>query len=85
MQLSVEISLYPLKDEYIPAIQAFIDRLNQQDQLKVITSTMSTQIFGDYDLVMDVMRDEMRRSFEQFGRGIFVCKFIDGDLSPDNE
>jgi uncharacterized protein YqgV (UPF0045/DUF77 family) len=82
MKLSVEISMYPLKDIYIPAIQSFIDRLNTYAELKVITNTMSTQVFGDYDVVMAVMRDEIRRSFEQFGRAIFVCKFIDGDLRP---
>ncbi|WP_226666064.1 YkoF family thiamine/hydroxymethylpyrimidine-binding protein [Microbulbifer aggregans] len=82
MQLSVEISLYPLKDEYIPAIKGFIDRLNQHPQLQVLTNTMSTQVFGDYDLVMDTLKAEMRVSYEQFGRAIFVCKFIDGNLSP---
>ena len=84
MKLSVEVSMYPLKDEYIPVIKNFIDRVNAHDGLKVITNTMSTQIFGDYDLVMDVMRNEMRRSFEEFGRAIFVCKFIDSDLSPND-
>lgn len=82
MKLSVEISKYPLKDEYLPAIQDFIDRLNTYADLKVITNTMSTQVFGDYDLVMDVMKKEIRQSYEQFGRSIFVCKFIEGDLSP---
>lgn len=82
MKLSVEVSMYPLKDEYIPAIKDFIGRVNAHTGLKVMSNTMSTQIFGDYDLVMDVMRDEMRQSFEQFGRAIFVCKFIDSDLSP---
>lgn len=82
MKLSVEISMYPLKDEYIPAIQHFIDRLNTHPDLHVLTNTMSTQIFGDYDIVMDVLKNEMRLSYEQFGRAIFVCKFIDGDLSP---
>ena len=83
MKLSVEISMYPLKDEYIPAIQNFIDRLNTHAELQVITNTMSTQVFGDYDRVMDVMKAEMRQSYEQFGRAIFVCKFIEGDLSPE--
>lgn len=83
MQLSVEISMYPLKDEYIPAIKDFIQRLNEQPQLQVISNTMSTQIFGDYDVVMDVLKAEMRKSWEQFGRAIFVCKFIDGDLNPN--
>lgn len=82
MKLSVEISMYPLKDEYIPAIKDFIQRLNQQPQLRVITNTMSTQVFGDYDLLMDILKAEMRISWTQFGRAIFVCKFIDGDLSP---
>ncbi|WP_226702196.1 YkoF family thiamine/hydroxymethylpyrimidine-binding protein [Microbulbifer elongatus] len=83
MQLSVEISMYPLKDEYIPAIKDFIQRLNEQPQLQVISNTMSTQIFGDYDVVMDVLKAEMAKSWEQFGRAIFVCKFIDGDLNPN--
>lgn len=83
MKLSVEISMYPLKNEYIPAIQDFIDRLNRHPDLQVITNTMSTQVFGDYDLLMDTLKGEMRASYEKFGRAIFVCKFIDGDLSPD--
>ncbi len=82
MKLSVETSMYPLKDIYIPAIQDFIDRLNSHANLQVLTNTMSTQIFGDYEVVMDVIKQEMRKSYEQFGRAIFVCKFIDGNLSP---
>lgn len=83
MKLSVEISKYPLKDEYIPAIQDFIDRLNMHADLQVITNTMSTQVFGDYDLLMDVLKQEIRLSYERFGRAIFVCKFIEGNLSPE--
>jgi uncharacterized protein YqgV (UPF0045/DUF77 family) len=82
MKLSVEISKYPLKDEYIPSIQDFIDRLNKHVDLQVITNTMSTQIFGDYDLVMDILKTEIRQSYEKFGRAIFICKFVEGDLSP---
>lgn len=83
MELSVEISKYPLADDYIPAIKSFIDRLNQVEGLKVVTNTMSTQVFGDYDLVMDVLKHEMRLSYEQFGKAIFVCKFIGANLDPD--
>ena len=82
MDVSVEVSMYPLKDEYIPAIQSFIDRVNTYPELHVLTNTMSTQLFGEFDFLMEVMRDEMRRSYETFGRAIFVCKFIQGDLSP---
>ncbi|MEN8634732.1 hypothetical protein ABFV74_03205 [Pseudoalteromonas distincta] len=83
MKLSVEISKYPLHQDYLPFIQGFIDRLNEYDDLKVITNTLSTQIFGDYDLVMQVLNTEIKRSYEEFGKAIFVCKFLSGDLSPE--
>lgn len=83
MKLSVEISKYPLHSDYIPFIKDFIERLNHYDGLMVLTNTMSTQIFGDYDLVMQVISTEIRRSHEQFGKAVFVCKFIGGDLSPE--
>ena len=76
MDVSVEVSMYPLKDEYIPAIQSFIDRVNTYPELHVLTNTMSTQLFGEFDFLMDVMRDEMRRSYETFGHAIFVCKLF---------
>ena len=82
MKLSVEISKYPLHQDYISFIKGFIDRLNEYDGLKVITNTLSTQIFGDYDLVMQVLNTEIKRSYEEFGKAIFVCKFLSGDLSP---
>ncbi len=82
MEISVEISKYPLADDYIPAIKSFIDRLNQVEGLTIVTNTMSTQVFGDYDLVMDTLKEEMRLSWEQFGKSIFVCKFIGTNLDP---
>ncbi|MCB2387709.1 YkoF family thiamine/hydroxymethylpyrimidine-binding protein [Thalassolituus alkanivorans] len=82
MEISVEISKYPLADDYIPAIKSFIDRLNQIEGLSIVTNTMSTQVFGDYDLVMDTLKEEMRLSWEQFGKSIFVCKFIGTNLDP---
>ncbi|MCD8521714.1 MAG: hypothetical protein LRY66_02660 [Saccharospirillaceae bacterium] len=82
MDISVEISKYPLADDYIPAIKSFIDRLNQVEGLTIVTNTMSTQVFGDYDLVMNTLKEEMRLSWEQFGKSIFVCKFIGSNLDP---
>ena len=34
MKIGVEISLYPLRDEFIPPIRDFIDRLNAEAQAK---------------------------------------------------
>jgi uncharacterized protein YqgV (UPF0045/DUF77 family) len=82
MKLSVEISKYPLADEYIVPIKDFIDRLNQHPELHVITNTMSTQVFGDFDVLMPILNTEMRDSFAKFKKMIFICKFINADLSP---
>lgn len=81
MQLSVEISKYPLAEvDYVAAIKDFIDRINQYPELTVDTNVMSTQLFGEYDLLMPVLQQEMKRSFEQYGTLVFVCKFIPGNL-----
>ncbi|MCC5826111.1 hypothetical protein [Alkalimonas sp.] len=82
MKLSVEISKYPLADEYIGPIKAFIEQLQQEPQLHIITNTMSTQLFGDYDAVMSALQRCMKWSFERYGKLVFVCKFIPGDLRP---
>jgi uncharacterized protein YqgV (UPF0045/DUF77 family) len=82
MQLSVEISKYPLADDYIGPIKHFIAELNKYPQLKVVTNTMSTQLFGEYDDVMQALQACIKASFEQYGKVVFVVKFIQGDLRP---
>lgn len=82
MKISVEISKYPLDEQYLIPIKDFIDRLNQHPDIKVLTNTMSTQVFGEYDPLMAILNDEIKTSFEKFGKMIFVCKFINADLDP---
>lgn len=82
MELSVEISMYPLMDDYLPGIKDFIERLHAIEGLSVVGNTMSTQVFGDYDLVMDTVKEEIRRSYEEFGKSVLVCKFIGRNLDP---
>ena len=55
MRLTAELSLYPLQEDYIPVIKGFIDRLNTETGLTVVTNAMSTQVNGDYDRVFDAV------------------------------
>jgi uncharacterized protein YqgV (UPF0045/DUF77 family) len=80
MKLTAEISLYPLKEEYIPIIRDFIDALNEHGDLDVVTNAMSTQISGDYDRVFAILRQELKTSYNTFGKQVLVCKMIPGDL-----
>jgi len=79
MKASVEISYYPLNEEYIPPIRAFIDRMNTYEGLIVRTNGMSTQIFGEYDNVMEALTREIRHSFDH-PHSVFVMKIINADL-----
>jgi len=79
MQLVVEISLYPLAQEYISHIQDFIDRLNTDSALNVSTSATSTIVNGEFSHVMQVLTIEMQKTYTDVGQAIFVCKFLNGD------
>lgn len=79
MKTSVEISYYPLNENYKKPIKGFITRLNNYKSLVVKTSGMSTQIFGEYDQVMGALTTEIKASFE-VPHSVFVMKVINADL-----
>jgi uncharacterized protein YqgV (UPF0045/DUF77 family) len=76
MEIGIEISLYPLHQQYIAPIQAFIDRLNADHRLRVVTNSMSTQVFGDYEAVMQTLVRELRVTFEGNDKAVFVMKVL---------
>jgi len=79
MKISVEISYYPLKEEFKPQIIDFLKRINTYQQLTAQTNGMSTQIFGEYQYVMDALTNEIEKSFSQ-PHSVFVMKIINADL-----
>lgn len=76
MQVAVDISLYPLNADFIPPIKDVIARLNGHDGIEVATNAMSTQILGDYDIVMRVLSQEMRTTFEQLPKAVFTIRIL---------
>jgi uncharacterized protein YqgV (UPF0045/DUF77 family) len=79
MRISVDISLYPLNEEYVEPILAFIAQLESNVKLIVKRNSLSTQIFGEYRDVMDVMDKEMEAVFEKLPHSVFSVKFIGTD------
>jgi uncharacterized protein YqgV (UPF0045/DUF77 family) len=80
MKTSVEISYYPLDQEFVPPIRDFIDRINKVEGLIARTNGMSTQIFGEYEILMAALVKEIRQSFEN-PHSVFVMKIINADLN----
>lgn len=81
MFLSVQLSCYPLKEDYKQPIRDLIARL-EKTNLEVVAGRMSTEIFGEYDEVMNVLSDTMKWSFETYGKSVFVAKIMEGDRRP---
>ncbi len=84
MNISVDISYYPLKDEFIPPIKEFIERLNSHNDITVVTNGMSTQVFGSYFDVMNILTKEIHSSFK-IPHSVFVLKIINADLQQYNK
>ncbi len=84
MNASFEISMYPLNEQYETPILAFIDRLNAYPELRVHTNAMSTQIFGDYDLIFEALKNEMKKVHQTLPKTIFVIKSIGFEVDVPN-
>ena len=80
MNVSIEMSYYPLNEEFIPHIKDFIDRLNTYSNIKIKTNGMSTQVFGEYFETMEILTQEIHKSFE-LPHSVFVMKVINADLN----
>ena len=80
MRVAVDISLYPFDADFIPPIKDVIERLNSHDDIEVETNRLSTQIRGEYDVVMGALNEEIRTTFEQVPKAIFTIKILNNPL-----
>jgi uncharacterized protein YqgV (UPF0045/DUF77 family) len=79
MKISVEISYYPLNEQYKKPIKAFIATLHENTNLTVRTNTMATQVFGEFDEVMGTIQQCLKQAFT-LPHSVFVMKVINADL-----
>jgi uncharacterized protein YqgV (UPF0045/DUF77 family) len=64
MIVTVDLSFYPLTEDYVKRVLGFIERLRRHKEFTIQTNTMSTQITGNYDRVMEVLEEEMLEALE---------------------
>jgi uncharacterized protein YqgV (UPF0045/DUF77 family) len=83
MKVTLEITMYPLTDGYKEAVKDFLRRLNQFENIEVITNGVSTQVFGGYDEVMKAYTESLRPSMEGESAIAVVSKIINSHLPPD--
>lgn len=79
MNITAELSLYPLAKDYIATIQAYIDELNSFAGLEVRTHALSTEIFGEFSTVMHAVQSTTQKVFEQDNGIVLVAKYLNKD------
>lgn len=80
MHISVELTLSPLEDSFEEHIINFIKKLRASG-LIVLENPLSTQVYGEYDEVMQVLGAEIKTAFELMDRGLLYMKIVKSDRS----
>lgn len=79
MKATIEISMYPLSDDYIERVLDFLKTLNQYENITVETNGLSTQVFGEYEELIEILKMEMFKVLIA-QNAIFVLKIGKGIL-----
>ncbi|MGD1944762.1 MAG: thiamine-binding protein [Croceivirga sp.] len=80
MNISVELTLTPLQDNFEPPIINFIKKLRASG-LTVLENPLSTQVFGSYEAVMELLTREIKEAFEQTDKVLLYMKIVKSDRS----
>lgn len=82
MIATIEISMYALTNEYEQKVIDFIQRIKQNKAIRVEVGGLSTMLYGDYDVLMQVVKEEMQRDFET-GKAVFLLKIAGSELTKE--
>ena len=80
MNISVELTLTPLQDDFEPAIINLIKRLRMSG-LTIMENPLSTQVYGDYDTVMSLLQKEMKTALMAIENGLLLMKIVKSNRS----
>ena len=84
MHVTVEISIYPLVEDYTSIIIEFINRLKSKSDISIHSTSMSTYVTGDYDLVMAILTSELKELYKEVPDSSTIVKIIPKDLNIEN-
>ena len=79
MQVSIDVSLYPLNEKFILPIDEFINDLKKYNNIEIRTNSMSTQLFGEFDDLMSILKIEIEKTFKKEINSVLNLKIVNGD------
>lgn len=80
MNISVELTFSPLQDDFEEHIISFIKKLRASG-LTILENPLSTQVYGSYDEVMQLLQLEIKEAFELMDKGLLFMKIVKSDRS----
>ena len=80
MNVSIEIALMPLQNDFEDHIKSFIKKLRASN-FKVLENPLSTHIYGDYDTLMPFLTQEIKESFKKQENTVINLKIVNSDRS----
>ena len=78
MQVTIDVSMYPNKEDFIPPIMGFIKTINTYSDLKIITFPTSTVVQGEYQHAMNSVKETILVCQKEFNNAVYVIKVIPG-------
>ncbi len=81
MKISVELSIYPLSEDYKTPIKNFIKDLQTYTEIKVEANGISTHVFGEYEQVNNILQKEIKKTMEGEQKIVVISKMMNADRS----
>ena len=78
MKVTIDVSMYPNREDFIPPIDGFIKKINCYGDLKIATFPTSTIIQGEYDHAMNAVQETIAACYKEFNMAVYVTKIIPG-------
>ena len=75
-QVTIDVSMYPNKENFIPPIKGFIKTINTYSDLKIITFPTSTVVQGEYHHAMNSVKETISVCQKEFDNAVYVMKVI---------
>ena len=76
MQVTIDVSMYPNKEDFIPPIKCFIKTINTYNNLKITTFPTSTVVQGEYHHAMNSVKETILICQQEFDNAVYVMKVI---------
>lgn len=80
MQISVELTLSPLQDDFDAPVKKFIKTLRKSG-FQVLENPLSTQVYGDYDKLMEFLTEEIKETFLSLDHVLINMKIVKSNRS----